>query len=374
LRNALVVIQFSISQILIISTIIISGQMDYFRTKELGYESHGIITVNIPDSDKRKLEVLRNRLLQNPDIENLTFSFGAPTTNNIMQTHFYPAQAGQEKELPVIFKPADSYYSETFDLDLLAGRWLKPRVENDSSYNFVVNSTLAKKMGIKNPEDAIGEYISVSSFKGEIIGVVNDFHMFPLHDEIMPAVLANFIPRFFREVDIKLNMRNTAETLNGIKTVWESIFPEYMFEFEFLDDYLGALYEKESRTMALIKMFTVIAIVISCLGLAGLVSLMIVQRTKEVGIRKVLGASIFNVVSTIAKEFLGLVIVANLIAWPVTYLVMNKWLQNFAYRIDIGVLPFTISAGLALLIAVITISYQVIRAARANPIDSLRYE
>jgi putative ABC transport system permease protein len=214
----------------------------------------------------------------------------------------------------------------------------------------------------------------VNDINGDIIGVISDFHEFSLHSEIQPTVFFNFWPSNFREAQILLNMNDVSGTITHIQEVWTEFYPEYIFQYEFLDDYIKNLYETESKLMIMIQSASFFSILIACLGLLGLVSFMVLQRSKEIGIRKVLGATVTGVYFMVSKEFFKWVVIANIVAWPLAYYFTHEWLQEFAYRIPLGIGYFLIGGSISLGIAALVMSYQVMRAATANPVESLRYE
>jgi putative ABC transport system permease protein len=222
--------------------------------------------------------------------------------------------------------------------------------------------------------DAVGKRVNVNDLDGEIIGVIGDFHVRSLHSEIKPTVFFNFWPANHNEAQIRMDMKDVHLTLDYIERLWNEYYPEYVFEYEFLDDFLKGLYASESKMLTMIRMVSLLAILIGCLGLFGLVSFMVLQRTKEIGVRKVLGATVMSIFFMISRDFLKWVVVANLFAWPIAYYFMNRWLQNFAYRVNLSVWIFILSGLAALVIALLTVSYQTIKAATANPSESLKYE
>ena len=375
LRNGLVVFQFIISQILVICSLVIGGQMDYFRNRDLGFRKDGILSVPLPTYDRGKGEMMRNRWLQNPQIKNVGFALGAPTSNNIMFTSLVPEGSGDQTRFYVGEKPVDHHYLEIFEIPLIAGRFFRPHAGEDSDIQYVVNETLTKRMGLIHPQDAVGRFVSVSGGgRGEIIGVVEDFHSRSLHEEIDPLIFYTHLPQYISEAEIQIQVQNIPQTLDHIRDVWTNTFPENIFQYRFLDDLLETNYANEAQMLQMIRVFATIAIIIGCLGLLGLVSFMIVQRTKEIGIRKVLGASAGGVVLLMSREFMKWILLANVIAWPVAYFAMKQWLQNFAYRIGLGVAFFVAAGVIAFGIGLLIISFQVIRAALSNPVDSLRYE
>ncbi|OGU36187.1 MAG: hypothetical protein A2068_08255, partial [Ignavibacteria bacterium GWB2_35_6b] len=374
LRNSLVIFQFIISQILIISTIVISKQLEYFKEKDLGFNKNRIVAVNLPLNDQAKLDVVRSRLLQNPDISNVTFCGGAPISDIVANTFFQKVPSNNEERVRVTIKPIDEFYLNTFGIKLIAGRNFERFNPQDSVYKFILNEAALKKIGIINPADAIGQMIQVSRLKGEIVGVTNDYHSTSLRGGIEPVIMSNAFQRFFLEAEIKISANNTAQTMAHIENVWKEVFPEFEFTSNYFEEYLNNLYQIEENFFSIIKVFAAIAIVIGALGLLGLISFMAVQKTKEIGIRKTFGASIGNIFLIMSKEFAKNVMIANIIAWPIAYYLMSNWLQDFAYRIDIKIWMFIVAGFAALAITFLTLSFQALKAAKANPVTALKYE
>jgi putative ABC transport system permease protein len=259
---------------------------------------------------------------------------------------------------------------DTFKLKMAAGRPFQKEFATDATEAYIVNETAVLAMGMQDP---IGKRFSWNQRDGRIIGVVKDFHNRSLHQEIMPFVFL-ISPPWFRFLSIKINPAAEAEALNFLKDKWKVLRPGQDFSYFFLDSYINGFYRSEQRMEKVLQYFTFIAIFISCLGLFGLTSFSAAQRTKEIGIRKVLGASVSRIIIMLSQDFTKRVLLANFIAWPVAYYFMHKWLQNFAYRTRIDIWVFLMAAALAMLIALLTVSYQSIKAAWANPVDSLRYE
>lgn len=375
LRNSLVVFQFIISQVLIVSTIVISTQLDFVRTKDLGFKRTGIITVNLPESDNiTKLDALKNRLLQNSDITDVTFCGGAPMSGAIIDTRFTKIpEEGMEPER-VFLKPIDEDYLRTYGIKLLAGRNISKYVEGDTLNKYIVNETLIRKIGITDPQEAVGQYIRLSRYRGEIIGVVEDFHSSTLQNEISPVLFTNIFRHLYFEAGVKTTTANFSKVVDFLETNWAEMFPEYNFDYEFFEDYLNKQYQIEENFFEIIKLFAVIAIIIGCLGLFGMISFIAAQRKKEIGVRKAMGANARNIFGELSKEFLRNVLIASILAWPVAYYLMNKWLQDFAYRIPINAWMFIVAGIIALVIAFVTVSFQSVKASLSNPVDSLRYE
>jgi putative ABC transport system permease protein len=371
-RNGLVIVQFIISQILIISTIVISSQMEYFYSKDLGFNSNEIVSVTIPDNETSRLAAFKNEIIQNSNVINMSYGLGTPTTTANFQTRLRPAAGDEYDEVLVSLKVVDEDYLETFDIKLLSGRYFDPLVEGDTVYNFVANETLLAKIGIGSPEEAIGKQIRVSRYTGPIIGVVKDFHMSTLAETIEPMVMINQQTRFIFSGSIKYRKEAVASVLSTLETAWGKVFPEASFDYQYYDEYLDGLYEEEENFLTIIRVFAAIAIFIGCLGILGLMSFIAVQKTREIGLRKVLGASVTNIFSVVTKEFTRNIVIANLIAWPISWYLMSEWLQNFSYRINLNLWMFLTAGIISIVIVGIVISYQSLKAANANPVDSLR--
>ncbi|CAA9496119.1 MAG: Acidobacterial duplicated orphan permease (function unknown) [uncultured Segetibacter sp.] len=371
LRKSLVVVQFAISQILIVGTLVVAYQMDFFQNQHLGFNKEAVVSFDVPDEAKR--EVLRQQLLANPGVKDLSFSSGAPMYNNNF-TSFSSRELGLTKDDVTEVKSIDERYTAMFELKMLAGEQITKPNEKDTIRNVVVNETLIHKLGIREPEQAIGKQITLNgNEQSTIIGVVQDFQSESKHKKIRATVLKYDGDEFFR-ASVRVQPKGITQTIGQINKSWSALFPDNLFEYEFLDDHIASLYQQEQREYIAFKLFSCIAIIIGCLGLYGLVAFAAVQRTKEVGIRKVLGASLFRIVSLFAKEFIVLIAIAFLIAAPIAYHIMHNWLQNFAYQVTISVGIFLIAIGASFTIAALTIAYQAIKAAIANPIKSLRTE
>jgi putative ABC transport system permease protein len=374
LRTILVVTQFSIAIILIILTIMIYRQYDYLVHKDLGFNKDQIVYIPINKEIKQRYESLKNALLQNSDIKNVTVALGLPNEIGISAINpVYWEGKHDIKTVNISFDVVDYDYLKTFQMKLLEGRDFSRDVTTDIS-NFIINKKAAQLMNLKNPFDKM---INFMGLNGKIIGVVDDFNNCPLDKEIMPMILTinpNFYDFFLQKVIIKINSNDISGTLRYIEKVSKEFAPDYPFEFKFLDQTIDNVYRSVQRTWYIFESFAFLAIFVSCLGLFGLASFMIELRTKEIGVRKMLGASVSGVVMLLSKEFTKWMLLANLIAWPVAYYFMNKWLQDFAYRIDISWWIFIISGGITLVIALVTVSIHSIKAATANPIEALRYE
>ncbi len=373
-RNSLVLIQFIISQVLIVGTLVIAGQMKFMSNRNLGFRDEEILTVPIPAYEEARCESLRSRWLENPGIREVGFAWSAPTSRSDFQTQFEYEVSGNIMEFPVSIKMCDKRYLDIYEIPLVAGHFFTRNVNDESNVQWVVSASAVRRMGLSDPQEAVGKRITVNGIKGSIIGVSGDFHEFSLHIEIQPTVFFNFWPTNLREAQILLNMNNVRGAITHIQEAWTEFYPEYIFQYEFLDDYIKSLYETESKLMIMIQTASILSILIACLGLLGLVSFMVLQRSKEIGIRKVLGATVTSVYFMVSKEFFKWVVIANIIAWPLAYYLTHEWLQEFTYRIPLGVGYFIIGGFISLGIAALVMSYQVMRAATADPVEALRYE
>ncbi|TKK68249.1 FtsX-like permease family protein [Ilyomonas limi] len=372
LRRGLVVFQFIIAQALIIGTLIIVQQMNYFMNQPLGFDKDAIINVPFrPDSTGT--DYLRQQLLGINGVQAVSFSSTTPVEDdNNMFTTFKFDNAIKDADFQAIVKFADNDYVPTYKLQLVAGRNLQP---SGPTTEFLVNESFVKSLGLKKPEDILNKEISIMGglIKCPVVGILKDFNDRSLRNNLSPLLIATNAT-MYRQVSIKLATTNIAATMQSIKKIWEQAFPNYVYEYRFLDDKIASFYKQEAQLSQLYKIFAAIAIFLSCLGLYGLASFMAAQRTKEVGVRKVLGATSANIVYLFSKEFIVLIAIAFAIATPIAWYYMHQWLQDYAYRINISWWLFAASGLAAIVIALLTISFQAIKAAVANPIKSLRTE
>ncbi len=374
LRRALVVLQFAIAQILIIGMLIVVSQMDYFKNASLGFDKAAVINVPLPGDSvsKSKVDYMRNRLLANTNIINASFSFASPSDENNWSSDFKFDHATKTTNFSANLKWADADYFKTYNLKFVAGR---PYYASDTVREFVVNETLLRKLGTSNPQDAIGKEINFwnDTKVAKIVGVVRDFNSYSLRRPMAPVVLSTW-KDVYQTIGIKIKPGTEKVVLPYVEKLWNESFPDYVYQYKFLDETIANFYKQENQLSMLYKIFAGIAIFISCLGLYGLVSFMAVQRTKEMGIRKVLGASARNIVYLLSKEFTLLIIIAFAISAPIAYYIMYKWLQNYTYRIQLGASIFLLAIIGSIVIAWITVGHRAIKAAVANPVKSLRTE
>ncbi len=372
IRKGLVILQFMIAQALVIGTIVVFRQMDLFQSTDMGFTKEAIITTNIPVNEKSKMQTLRNELMKETGVQNVTFGF-APAASGIRWTAMtiYRDPDGKTYEAIADVRCGDEFYIPTYGIQMLAGRNFSA---SDSIHELVINETLAQKIGFTNPADAVGKVLNnFGSVPKPIVGVVKDFNTGSLRAAIFPTVLA---PRTkdYRIMSVRIDMKRVKELLPKIEAAWTATYPEFVYGSQFLDESIAEFYEDEEKMSKLFTIFSLIAIGIGCLGLFGLVSFMAAQRTKEIGVRKVLGATVTDILIMFTKEFAILILIAFAVAAPAAYFVMDGWLQDFAYRISIGTEVFFTAVMITVVIAGVTVGYRSIKAATANPVDALKYE
>ena len=369
-RKILVVSQFSLSILLIICTVLVSKQVDYMRNRKLGLDKEQVVYLPIRGELVEKYDALKMELLKSAGIRNVAASSNIPTYGVILTLDYITWEGKDPEHIKVLHLTSTGYdFIETLNMEMIQGRSFSEEYPSDENA-VVINETAQKSIGMENP---VGKRLMLKDTELQIIGIVKDYHFRSLHSEIEPLLLVND-PSLYRYILIKLDSGDIPGTLASVKSTWKSFFPDTPIEYHFLDESYDRLYRTEQRMGTLFKYFTGLAILISCLGLFGLASFMAEKRTKEIGIRKVLGASVSGVVILLNREFIKWVLIANIVAWPVAYYAMSQWLQGFAYRTNIGVWSFALAALAAFSIAVVTVSFQSIKAATANPVKSLRYE
>jgi putative ABC transport system permease protein len=381
LRKALVVTQFIVTQLLIIGTVVVATQMNYFYSKDPGYRKEGILTVEIPGNDQQKLERFKTLLNARPKVAAVSFNSGPPTSasNGFSDVRLPQAASGDNQSMERKF--VDNDYLKTFEIRLIAGRDLLKSDQimlNDSAmqYNVLVNKKAVQKLGFQSPDAAIGKQIIVNNREhATIIGVTDDFYNTSFQQEVQPCLLFYGL-NWVNMAGIRLSQPADAPLNSFIKSSWESVYPDNIYKVNTLDDYIKhkAFYVLEDIMFQGFKIFVGIAIVIGCMGLYGLIAFLAAQRQKEIGIRKVLGSSVKGIVYLFSKEFTWLIVIAFVIAVPLGYMAMTSWLQTFENRIPLHPGYFLVAFILSLFVAGITISFQSIKAALMNPVKSLRSE
>lgn len=366
LRKVLVVCQYSISIFLIIGTFTVFRQINFMKNMDLGFNMEQILNINLKgDLKNQKKMLFRELLLQNPDILKVSFSNQVP--GSLTNTNTWKVN-GEDKAMTVLNTDPD--YITLMDVELKEGRDLSWNKRTDMATKLILNEEAVKYLGMESP---LGKTVRANFGQSEIIGVVKDYHFNSLHNKIGPLAIC-WYPRWANVANIKIAGGNIGRSITHIRKVWSELAPGFPFNYSFLDESFGQQYRAENRMAEILKYFAFLAIFLANLGLFGLATFTAEQKTKEIGIRKVLGSSLTGIATLLSKQFMKWVLLANIIAWPLAYFAMNKWLQNFAYRISPGIFIFILSGLLALTIAMITVSYQSIKAALTNPVDALKYE
>ncbi len=371
-RKVLIVVQFVVCQVLVIGALVVANQGQYMRQADLGFNQANVVMVTLPYGQKAKHDAFKQQLLTYAGIQSVSLSVLPPSSARGYGGSFKFDDRADWEKFPVMDRLADADYLKTYSLKLLAGRNLTP---GDTIRDYVINEKMLHKLGFSDPQQVLGKKLQyyLSPIPLPIVGVVTDFHQKSLRDEIGPCIMASYAA-WYRQAGIRISGNNSAQTIQQIRQVEQQIFPHEAFEYQFLDEQLTRLYETETLTARLINAFTGIAILICYLGLYGLVTFTVSQRTKEIGVRKVLGASVSSIVALLSKDFLKLVLIAIVIASPLAWYAMTQWLQDFAYKIDIEWWVFALAGLLAVGIALLTVSFQSVKAALMNPVKSLRSE
>ena len=373
-RTILVILQFTISITLIISMGIVFQQIQYVKNKDLGYNKDHLLILPSGKKIKNNLASFKSQLLQNPNIKMVTSSRLVPS--NMLLNNWGAQIFEDNKPVSLKFRLAvdevDYDFFKTYQIMFTSGRDFSKKYATDDSTAFILNESAVHQLGW-TAKNAIDKRMKYGGINGRIIGVVHDFNFESLHNEIVPIIF--LITKTGNEqVTVRISGINIPLTLEFLKKKWKEYRPEYPFDYTFLDNQLAGLYNKDQKIGDVFGIFAIIAVIIACLGLFGLASYTAEVRTKEIGIRKVLGAKVSGIISLLLKEFLVLILIANIIAWPVSYYFMNKWLNEFAYKTGVSLWLFAAAGATAMIITILTISYQSIKAATANPVKSLRYE
>lgn len=382
LRKGMVVVQFTLSVLLIVCSMIVYRQVQYMQAKDLGFNKDQLVFFSMRGNQMtRDHETFKNELLQQQGVVSATIGYGFPG-DIVSGDNIIVPDANGPKTIPARQFMIDYDYIKTMNLQVLAGRDFSKQFQTDKDAGFIINETGVKELGLGTPESAIGKPLHWNVWgdasddslkKGTVIGVVRDFHFESLHGLINTAVLQIF-PNAYWKVAVKINTREQAKTMAGIQGVWKKFSPDYPLEYRFLDENIDKMYVAENKLSTLLWIFTAAAIFVGCLGLFGLATYAAEQRIKEVGIRKVLGANVANLVLLLSRDFLMLVGLASVLAIPLAWWAMQNWLEDFAYRTTISIWIFVGAVISSVLIALLTICSQAIRAAMSNPVKSLRIE
>ncbi|MFD2288178.1 FtsX-like permease family protein [Pedobacter petrophilus] len=371
LRKILVVVQFSITVILIIGTLVVLRQMNYMREKPLGFNPSAIAMVGVRNDSLSlmKYQILQDRFSKIPGVLTTSFCRNGPSSSNNNESNF--RYDGSEKaNFQVNTKIADEYYFKTFGLKFVAGKGFS---KSDTIKEVVVNETTLKKLNVVDFNDALGKKIKIFGKEATLVGVVKDFNNLSLHEPISPVLITS-IKENYQNIAVKMDSKQILSIMPQIEKIWNDTYPENFYQASFVEDDISQYYETERVMGVLFKVFAGVIIFISFIGLFGLISFVATQRTKEVAIRKVLGASTIELVKMLNGSFLLMVFIANVIAWPLAYLFVSKWLSGFTYRIEVSIWPFALAMIISMLITLITVSFRSLKAVRANTIDALKYE
>ena len=324
------------------------------------------------ESKAQTLHTVADQFSELSGVKKVSLCQAAPASSSNWTTSPRYDNRAEDESFAINVRSADDQYIPMFELQLVAGRNIYP---SDSVSEFVVNEMFAKKLNLNSVEEVIGKNLSLNGgkLKGPIVGVVKDFHLLSFHQDINPVCIGSALDRYTYYA-VKIDLNNARTTLPALEKTWSTMHPDQVFSYQFLDDQIAEFYEAEALMLKLIQVFAAIAIFIGCLGLYGLVSFMAAQKTKEIGIRKVLGSSTGQIVWIFAKEFSRLILMAFVVAAPIAWYAMNAWLKNFKYQVDIGADVFGLAMGGTFLIALLTVGYRSIKAALMNPIKSLRSE
>ncbi len=377
MRKVLVVFQFAISVALIVGVGVVYKQMQFLQNADLGFERENIVLLRADQTIKQNWLEFKQQLTSSPHILFATLSKRAPTGRLLDSPGFRTELNGQMLTSPFSMphNRVDYDFFKTYGMEIIAGRDFSIEYPTDANKAFILNETAVRQLGLERPEDAVGLPMwTIAPFlSGNVIGVVKDFNYESMHNEIIP-IITYIQPIQANMVSVRFAAGRTREALEDVEAVWNRFNPEYPFQYDFLDDRIAGQYLNEERMMKMFGYFSLFAIFIACLGLFGLASFMAEKRTKEIGIRKVLGASLPNIMVLLSREFTLLVLAGNIIAWPLAYFAMHAWLKNFAYQTGIGWAVFILAGFLTLVISLLTVSYQAIRAALTDPAVAIRYE
>ena len=375
-RKILIVFQFTISQVFILGTLVVGAQINFMRNQDMGFRQDAIVTFRTYWLDESgKKFVLLNKIRQMPQVEGVSLSYATPAQGGYSTTDLKFNNGKKEIALNVHRKSGDENFIKLYGIPLLAGRNVH---SSDTLRELLINQTCAQALGFKQAREAVGQFVTLADKKVPIVGVVADFHVQSLHTAIQPAFIGSENENA-NTISLKLATHGKPATevkaiMAKIEKEFKNLYPDQQFDYAFFDETIAHFYDNEQKIATIVRLATGLAIFIACLGLLGLVAFTVTQRTKEIGIRKVLGASVSSIVSLLSQDFLKLVLLANVIAWPLAGWAMHRWLQDFAYRTPLSWWLFALAGISAVLIALVAVSFQAIKAAVANPVKSLRTE
>ncbi|MEM6358584.1 MAG: ABC transporter permease [Bacteroidota bacterium] len=369
LRKGLVVFQFFVSQVFVIGTIVVLWQIEYIQKLDLGYKPDAVINVRIPEDDAEKKKTLRNEISRIVGVENASITFSNPTSGSVSVSNFKVED--DPDDFYSAMKYVDERYIDTYGIELIAGRNILP---SDTLREVIVNEKLLNYINHQgDPQDALGKQLRVWGQNVPVVGVVKDFHSQSLHGELTPIMMFSNLDAY-RIIGIKVGLENFESANGQIKDIWKTLYPEFDYDYEFLTTGLAEVYDGERKMAKIFTSFSIVAIIIGCLGLFGLASFMVNQKVKEIGVRKVLGATVSGIIGMFSWSFFKLISLAFIFASPAAWLAMREWLSTYEYRIDMGPVVFISGLAITLILAVFTVGFKSVRAATASPIDSLRDE
>lgn len=373
LRKSLIVAQFSISVFLIVGTITVYQQLSFMQSQTLGFAEEQVLYLDANESINERFDAFKQTLLANPNVMGVSLGGGnMPGYTGFIRTYMIPDDEG-ETEWQVQTMLVDPDFLDLLDLDIVAGRNFSWDIPTDGYSAYLLNEAAVRQLGWETPLER--SFRTWDQESGRVIGVVKDFHFKSLHQAIGPLVM-HLVPEGWNPWQLAIRVRpdNLAETLGFLEAQWQTVSPDWPFSYRFLDAAFGQLYTSDQRLMQLFGYFAGLAILVTCLGLFGLIAYTTAQRTKEIGVRKVLGASVPRILMMLTGDFARLILLASIIATPLAYMVMSRWLQDFAFRTELGPGTFVLAFGLALVVALLSVGYQSIKAALADPVKSLRHE
>jgi ABC-type antimicrobial peptide transport system permease subunit len=381
LRKALVSFQFFIAIVVFISAVVIARQVHFFLNTDLGFYKDQVLNVELPrnwtTAGVKKIQTIRNEIAASNGVVQASVSFSIPNRNTSGSPGFYKSGDGPLHVVEPLGIIADEKYAETFGIPVIAGSFFSRSNTTFDSSAIIVNEAFIKTLGWKSANEAVGKKLSRQDNNESytIGGVVKDFHFESKQEAIKPLVIFNIQhSAIFRFMSIRLESTDMEQTIAGIEKKWKTLMPGSPFDYSFMDETINAAYKSEIQLKKASYFATMLAVVIVMLGIIGMVSLSIAKRTREIGIRKILGSSVSGIILFFIKDILWVILVVNLIAWPVSYFMMEQWLNDYAYRIGIGIYPFLTVSVLLILLTILLIGIQTIKAATANPVKSLRTE
>ncbi|HTH55124.1 MAG TPA: ABC transporter permease [Cyclobacteriaceae bacterium] len=376
LRKILVVAQFSISIVLIIATMVTTQQLGFLNKIKLGFDKDRVITLGYSNELDKNYDAFYNEAVKSSTIKNVGRSSRIPTGRLLDSSGASLVQDGQLVPASVTLKmiATDYEFFDTYGISFAAGRGFSRNIKTDDSLAYVINEASVRALGWKSNEEVIGKEFNYGGKTGKIIGVVSDFHFESLHQRIVPMIFLPIKQSFFNFITVKISGDHFQDGIEHLQNIWKSFLPTQPFEYQFTSERYQQLYQGEQKENQLFTIFSALAIFIASLGLFGLATFNTLQRIKEIGIRKVLGATVPNILGILSKEIVILVLIANAVAWPIAWIFMGKWLNTFAYHIDMNLFIYLLAAFAAILIALITVSAQTVKAAMTNPSQTLRYE